>query len=89
MKNPFVYGETVSGEHFCGRVLEIDELVADVRNGAPEWGSGHAKCLLICKKSFKNDRFLVLNIPFWVQNCRSKIFFELLFSLKGPFCGQK
>ncbi|MBW1795678.1 MAG: hypothetical protein JRJ38_14830, partial [Deltaproteobacteria bacterium] len=33
MKNPFVYGETVSGEHFCNRVLEIDELVADVKNG--------------------------------------------------------
>jgi hypothetical protein len=26
-----------------------------------EWGSGHAKCLIICKKSFKNDRFLVVD----------------------------
>lgn len=33
MKNPFVYGETVRGEHFCNRVLEIDELVTDVKNG--------------------------------------------------------
>ena len=33
MKNPFVYGETVSGEHFCNRVIEIDELVADIKNG--------------------------------------------------------
>jgi len=30
VKNPFVYGETVSGEHFCNRALEIDELVTDV-----------------------------------------------------------
>ena len=40
-------------------------------------GSGHAKYLKDCKKSFKNSRFLVLNIPFWVQNCRSKDFFEM------------
>ncbi len=33
MKNPFVYGETVSGKHFCNRVLEIDELVSDIKNG--------------------------------------------------------
>jgi hypothetical protein len=33
VKNPFVYGETVSGEHFCKWVLEIDELVTDVKNG--------------------------------------------------------
>jgi hypothetical protein len=40
-------------------------------------GSGHAKYLKNWKKSFKNSRFLVLNIPFWVQNCRSKDFFEI------------
>jgi hypothetical protein len=38
------------------------------------WGSGHAKYLIVCKKSSKNDRFLVLTIPFWVQNNRSKDF---------------
>ena len=32
MKNPFVYGETVSGEHFCNRTKEIKELVADIKN---------------------------------------------------------
>jgi len=26
---------------------------------------------------------LVLSIPFWVQNNRSKDFFEILFSLRG------
>ncbi len=25
MKNPFVYGETVSGDNFCDRVLEMKE----------------------------------------------------------------
>jgi phytoene dehydrogenase-like protein len=43
----------------------------------PNLGSGHAKYLKNWKKSFKNSRFLVLNIPFWVQNCRSKDFFEI------------
>ena len=32
MKNPFVYGETVSGENFCNRTVEIKELVADIIN---------------------------------------------------------
>jgi len=32
---------------------------------------------------------LVLNIQFWVQNNRFKDFFEILFSLKGSFWGQK
>ncbi len=32
MKNPFVYGETVSGENFCNRTREIKELVADIIN---------------------------------------------------------
>jgi AAA+ ATPase superfamily predicted ATPase len=32
VKNPFVYGETVSGEHFCNRIREIKELVADIIN---------------------------------------------------------
>ena len=32
MKNPFVYGETVSGENFCNRTREIKELVADIKN---------------------------------------------------------
>ena len=32
MKNPFVYGETVSGENFCNRTREIKELVSDIIN---------------------------------------------------------
>jgi len=30
VKNPFVYGKTVSGEHFCNRDKEVKELVAEV-----------------------------------------------------------
>ncbi len=30
MKNPFVYGKTVSGEHFCNRDKEVKELVAEI-----------------------------------------------------------
>ena len=33
MRNPFVYGETVTGENFCNRVQEINELVNDIENG--------------------------------------------------------
>ena len=33
MRNPFVYGETVSGDNFCGRALETKELATDVKNG--------------------------------------------------------
>lgn len=33
MRNPFVYGETVSGDNFCDRAREIKELVADIKNG--------------------------------------------------------
>jgi len=33
LKNPFVYGETVSGDNFCDRSLETKELVTDVKNG--------------------------------------------------------
>jgi hypothetical protein len=33
MKNPFVYGETVSGDNFCNRIQEINELVNDIING--------------------------------------------------------
>ena len=33
MKNPFVYGETVSGDNFCNRIQEISELVNDIVNG--------------------------------------------------------
>ncbi len=32
MKNPFVYGETVSGDNFCDRALEMKELVSDIKN---------------------------------------------------------
>jgi len=35
-----------------------------------EWRLGHAKYLLIYKKTQKIAVFLVLNIPFWVQNNR-------------------
>ena len=45
--------------------------------------------MIIYKKGLKNSRFLVLNIQFGVQNNRSKDFFEILFSLKGSFWGQK
>ena len=33
MKNPFVYGETVTGGNFCNRMQEINELVNDIKNG--------------------------------------------------------
>jgi hypothetical protein len=33
MKNPFVYGETVTGVYFCNRIQEIRELVNDIQNG--------------------------------------------------------
>jgi len=33
VKNPFIYGETVSGDNFCDRVLEMKELVTDIKNG--------------------------------------------------------
>ena len=32
MKNPFVYGETVSGDNFCNRKKEIKELSEDIKN---------------------------------------------------------
>jgi hypothetical protein len=32
VRNPFVYGETVSGDNFCDRAREIKELVADIKN---------------------------------------------------------
>jgi tRNA nucleotidyltransferase/poly(A) polymerase len=37
-------------------------------------GSDHANCLIKRKKNSKNSRFIVLNIPFWVQNFRFKNF---------------
>ena len=33
MKNPFIYGETVSGNNFCDRAQEMKELVSDIKNG--------------------------------------------------------
>lgn len=33
MKNPFAYGEEVSGEAFCNRIQEIQSLLADIRSG--------------------------------------------------------
>ena len=32
MRNPFVYGKTVSGEQFCNRDKEVKELVAEITN---------------------------------------------------------
>jgi len=32
MKNPFIYGEEVSGEYFCDRKEEIKELLRDIMN---------------------------------------------------------
>jgi hypothetical protein len=36
MKNPFVYGETVTGENFCNRKQEITELVNDINKRLKE-----------------------------------------------------
>ena len=33
MKNPFVFGETVTGDNFCNRTKEMSELVNDINNG--------------------------------------------------------
>jgi hypothetical protein len=33
LKNPFVYGEEVSGENFCNRKNEIADLLSDIENG--------------------------------------------------------
>ena len=33
MKNPFVYGEEVSGDAFWNRTKEIQELTRDIPNG--------------------------------------------------------
>ena len=33
MKNPFVYGEEVSGKAFWNRTKEIKELIRDIQNG--------------------------------------------------------
>ena len=33
MRNLSVYGETVTGDNFCNRVQEINELVNDIENG--------------------------------------------------------
>lgn len=33
MRNPFVYGEEVSGKNFCNRDREIKELLRDIENG--------------------------------------------------------
>ena len=33
MRNPFVYGEAVSGDNFCNRMQEISELENDIENG--------------------------------------------------------
>ena len=41
-------------------------------------GSGHAKSLKSWGKSYKDSRFLVLNIPFWVQNNRFKDFYKIV-----------
>ncbi len=32
MNNPFVYGEAVTDEYFCGRVEEINKLKIDLAN---------------------------------------------------------
>ena len=32
MKNPFVYGEEVSGDSFCNREEEIKEILRDIKN---------------------------------------------------------
>jgi hypothetical protein len=52
-------------------------------------GSDQAKYLIFCIKSSKNGCFLVLNMPFWVQNGWFKDFKKILFGLNGPFRGQK
>ena len=37
MKNPFIYGEEVSGEALCDRRNEIKELLRDIEN---VWSQG-------------------------------------------------
>jgi hypothetical protein len=60
-----------------------------MKNGKCGLGTGHAKCLKLRRKAHINGRFLVLNIQFGVQNNRFKCFFEILFTLKDLFWGQK
>jgi len=66
-------------EKFIGRKLDCIKPEEEwLTMPKPEdLGSGHANCLNMWKKSSKNSHFLVLNIPFWVQNCRFKDFFEI------------
>jgi len=52
-------------------------------------GSDHANYLIFCIKSSENGCFLVLNIPFWVQNCWSKDFYKNTIWLKRSFWGSK
>jgi hypothetical protein len=48
-----------------------------------------AKCLIFCIKGSKNGCFLVLNMPFWAQNCWSKEFLKNTIWLKRSFLGSK
>ncbi len=52
-----------------------------------ERGSDQAKYLIFYIKSSKNGYFLVLNMPFWVQNCWSKDFLKNTIWLKRSFLG--
>jgi len=51
--------------------------------------SDQAKCLIFGKKSSEIGCVLVLDIPFWGQNCRSKDSQKIALGLNGPFGDQK
>ena len=57
-----------------------DQLPRDLGSGiwGPDLGSSHAKSLKSWGKSYKDSRFLVLNIPFWVQNNSFKDFYKIV-----------
>ena len=54
-----------------------------------ELGSDQAKYLMFFIKRSENGCFLVLNIPFRVQNCWSKDFVKITIWLKRSFLGSK
>ncbi len=72
---------TYQAPHKPFLLLSIMDLIAQ----GQKWGSDHAKCLIICKKSSLNGCCLVLNMPFWVQNCKSKEL-KILALSKGTTC---
>jgi hypothetical protein len=66
-------------------------IFPDPGNLSPMWqfGSDQAKCLISGNKNSEIGGLLVLNIPFWGQNCGSKDSQKIPLGLNGPFGGQK